>query len=964
MARLALNAKIRAILFGERCFGSARTAISDTPPNGPAALLSAWFWKLAALWTLLLLALGAWRSHSDWSALKSAARNLAEESYRKDILYRRWATLHGGVYAPATEQTPPNPYLAVPERDIVTPSGKALTLINPAYMTRQVHELVAEAFGVRAHLTSLNPIRPGNAPDEWERQALLAFGRGEKESVSFEALDGESYLRFMRPMIAEKGCLKCHAAQGYREGDIRGGISVSIPWRPYRRALSGQIAATVTGYGAVWGLGLLGLTWLRRQLTEYLADRQRVETALRQSEEKFAKIFQSTPDVVVISRVSDGFLLEVNPGFEAITGHTRAEAIGRSTLDLDLWSDPAERERLVTDLRSCGQVLHRFIAFRRKDGISRIGQFSARPITIDGEPCLLFVMQDVTERWRVEEELRVSEERYRLLFERSNDAIFIVEKSTGRYLDANRAAETLTGRALAEITELRTTDLTPVGAPARLRQAAEMTDAIDFGEVVYLRPDGAIRTALLSVIPITEEIMFGIARDITEIKVAEQRVEHLAYYDGLTDLPNRTLLAQRAKLALALAARYQRELTVLFLDLDRFKEVNDSLGHAEGDALLVQVAARLNGLIREADTVCRLGGDEFVLLLPDTDQAGALRVADKLLAAFRQPFFVAGHGLRATVSIGIALYPHDGSTFGDLLKNADAALYRAKQDGRNTRAFYAREMNSATFERLVLESDLRKAIELGQLCAYFQPKLRLIDDAPVGAEALVRWRHPDRGLIPPGRFIPVAETSDLIVAIGDWVLEEVCHQLAVWRESGLPPLSVAVNLAARHFREPGFIGRVENLLATHGLAPQLLELELTESSLLEAGAQTTDTLWALRRLGVGLAIDDFGTGYSSLSYLKRLPITALKIDQSFVRDLVTDPDDRILAATIVNLGHSLGLKVVAEGVETEEQRCILLEQGCDLAQGYYFGRPVPAEEFVEWLGSRGEPSGTSANATF
>lgn len=352
MARLALNAKIRAILFGERCFGSARTAISDTPPNGPAALLSAWFWKLAALWTLLLLALGAWRSHSDWSALKSAARNLAEESYRKDILYRRWATLHGGVYAPATEQTPPNPYLAVPERDIVTPSGKALTLINPAYMTRQVHELVAEAFGVRAHLTSLNPIRPGNAPDEWERQALLAFGRGEKESVSFEALDGESYLRFMRPMIAEKGCLKCHAAQGYREGDIRGGISVSIPWRPYRRALSGQIAATVTGYGAVWGLGLLGLTWLRRQLTEYLADRQRVETALRQSEEKFAKIFQSTPDVVVISRVSDGFLLEVNPGFEAITGHTRAEAIGRSTLDLDLWSDPAERERLVTDLRS------------------------------------------------------------------------------------------------------------------------------------------------------------------------------------------------------------------------------------------------------------------------------------------------------------------------------------------------------------------------------------------------------------------------------------------------------------------------------------------------------------------------------------------------------------------------------------------------------------------------------------
>ena len=955
MARLALNAKIRAILFGERCFGSARTAISDTPPNGPAALLSAWFWKLAALWTLLLLGLGAWRSHSDWSALKSAARNLAEESYRKDILYRRWATLHGGVYAPATEQTPPNPYLAVPERDIVTPSGKALTLINPAYMTRQVHELVAEAFGVRAHLTSLNPIRPGNAPDEWERQALLAFGRGEKESVSFEALDGESYLRFMRPMIAEKGCLKCHAAQGYREGDIRGGISVSIPWRPYRRALSGQIAATVTGYGAVWGLGLLGLTWLRRQLTEYLADRQRVETALRQSEEKFAKIFQSTPDVVVISRVSDGFLLEVNPGFEAITGHTRAEAIGRSTLDLDLWSDPAERERLVTDLRSCGQVLHRFIAFRRKDGISRIGQFSARPITIDGEPCLLFVMQDVTERWRVEEELRVSEEHYRLLFERSNDAIFIVEKSTGRYLDANRAAETLTGRALAEITELRTTDLTPVGAPARLRQAAEMTDAIDFGEVVYLRPDGAIRTALLSVIPITEEIMFGIARDITEIKVAEQRVEHLAYYDGLTDLPNRTLLAQRAKLALALAARYQRELTVLFLDLDRFKEVNDSLGHAEGDTLLVEVAARIQGLVRSGDTVCRLGGDEFVLLLPDTGKEGALRVADKLLAAFRQPFEMAGHSLGVTVSIGIALYPHDGADFSELLKNADTALYRAKQEGRNTRLFYDRNMNAATFERLVLEGELRQALATGQLRAYYQPKVRLPDGALVGAEALIRWRHPERGLIPPGQFIPVAEASDLIVAVGDWMLVEVCRQLAAWRKAEFPPLTVAINLAARHFRLPNLADRVCGLLEAYGLPPQALELEITESTLLEIGAETGEALLALERLGIGLALDDFGTGYSSLSYLKRLPLTALKIDQSFVRDLETDPDDRTLAATIVALGHQMGFMVVAEGVETEEQRQILLEQGCDLAQGYLFGRPLPAEEFEGWLKGANAP---------
>ncbi|MBK8754074.1 MAG: EAL domain-containing protein [Candidatus Competibacteraceae bacterium] len=443
------------------------------------------------------------------------------------------------------------------------------------------------------------------------------------------------------------------------------------------------------------------------------------------------------------------------------------------------------------------------------------------------------------------------------------------------------------------------------------------------------------------------------ARFITERQRTEQRIEHLAYYDALTNLPNRMLLAQRAELALAMAARQRTGLAVLFLDLDRFKDVNDSLGHAEGDALLIQVAARLQEQTRETDTVCRLGGDEFVLLLPDTNQEGALQVADKVLMAFRQPFPLAGHHLRVTVSVGIALYPHDGQNVNDLLKNADAALYQAKQDGRNTRSFYASEMNVATFERLVLESELRKAIAAGQLRAYYQLKIRLSDSQVVGAEALVRWLHPDHGLIPPGRFIPLAEASDLIVELGDWMLEEVCRQLAAWRSVRLLPLTIAVNLAARHFRDAGLVVRIQGLLTAHNLPPQTLELELTESSLLEAGPQTVETLLALERLGVGLAIDDFGTGYSSLSYLKRLPLTALKIDQSFVRDLVTDSDDRILAATIVALGHSLGLKVVAEGVETDEQRRILLDQGCDLAQGYFFGRPVPAEEFSAGLRREG-----------
>ncbi|MDG4555096.1 MAG: EAL domain-containing protein [Candidatus Competibacter sp.] len=437
--------------------------------------------------------------------------------------------------------------------------------------------------------------------------------------------------------------------------------------------------------------------------------------------------------------------------------------------------------------------------------------------------------------------------------------------------------------------------------------------------------------------------------DITDRKQAEARIHDLAFFDVLTGLPNRALLAQRAELALALAARSQGPLAVLFFDLDRFKEVNDSLGHAEGDALLRQAAARLKALVRVEDTVCRLGGDEFVLLLPQADQAGALRVADKVLAAFRQPFDVAGHALQVTVSIGIALYPHDGADFAELLKNADTALYRVKQDGRNARMFYDRAMNEATFERLLLETELRRALASGQLRAHYQPKVRLTDGALVGAEALVRWQHPERGLLPPGLFVPVAETSDLIVALGDWMLDEVCRQLAAWHRAGLAPPPVAINLAARHFRQPGLADRICGLLKSYDLSPQALELELTESTLLEAGEDTTETLRRLKRLGMTLALDDFGTGYCNLGYLKRLPIATLKIDRSFVRDLVIDADDRVLSATIVALGHHLGLAVVAEGVETEEQRRILLEQGCDLAQGYLFNRPAPAEIFATWL---------------
>ena len=550
----------------------------------------------------------------------------------------------------------------------------------------------------------------------------------------------------------------------------------------------------------------------------------------------------------------------------------------------------------------------------------------------------------------------------KVLFESAREAILITN-SHGCIVMVNPAFSALSGYSEAELRGQNPRLLQSGHQSATYYTALWLTlqqEGVWQGEFWNRRKDGRLYVVLTTIREVRNAEgqlthYVSIATDVTKQKETEQRIKYLAGYDVLTGLPGRTLLAERAELALALAARRREPLAVLLLDLDQFKEVNEALGYTVGDTLLVQVAARLKGLIRQADTICRIGSDEFVLLLPDTGRKKALRAVDRLVAAFHQPFDIAGHSLRVTTSIGIALYPHDGARLSELLKNVNAALCQAKKNGRNTLAFYDREMNIAAFERLVLESELRKAVESGQLRAYFQPKVRLADGALVGAEALVRWRHPEHGLILPGRFIPVAESSDLIIAIGDWMLKAAGQQLANWRNQGLPPLTVAVNLAARHFCAAGLVEQLRRLLAMQGHAPRLLELELTESTLLDAGTETTDTLRAIQQLGIGLAIDDFGTGYSSLSYLKRMPITTLKIDRSFISDLATDPDTRIIVATMITLGHNLGLTVIAEGVETEQQRQILVDQGCDLAQGHLFAPALPAEDFIAWVRQYPDP---------
>jgi len=445
--------------------------------------------------------------------------------------------------------------------------------------------------------------------------------------------------------------------------------------------------------------------------------------------------------------------------------------------------------------------------------------------------------------------------------------------------------------------------------------------------------------------------------DVSKARALTHRMSYLAQHDSLTDLPNRLLLNDRLTQAMARAYRHRQKLAVLFLDVDRFKHINDSLGHDVGDRLLQSVARRLLGCVRKSDTVSRQGGDEFVILLSEVRHAQDAAVsAEKILRSLRTPHRIDDHDLHVTVSIGIVAYPDDGTDAETLMRHADFAMYHAKDSGRNNYQCFTPDMNVRAIERQSLEDGLRHAMEQQQFLLHYQPKIDLDTGAIIGAEALIRWRHPQLGLVPPARFVPIAEDCGFIVAIGRWVLREACRQARAWQDAGLPPLRIAINISSVELRDMDFVAGVRAVLTETVLEPHYLELELTETFLMQDSTSTTAVLQALRDIGVKLALDDFGTGYSSLSHLKRFPIDTLKIDQSFVRDLTTDPDDASIVSAVISMGKSLNMRVVAEGVETREQLAFLHEQSCPEGQGYYFSPPVVAAEFAQLLKrSMGDP---------
>jgi len=579
---------------------------------------------------------------------------------------------------------------------------------------------------------------------------------------------------------------------------------------------------------------------------------------------------------------------------------------------------------------------------------------------------LMLLTTDLTESLQAQQALEESEERFRRVVSEAPIPIMI-HAEDGEVLELNNVWSETTGYSRTDIPTTRSWTEKAYGAqgPQVMQKITPLYSSkhrLDQGEFTVTCKDGSIRIWNITAAPVGKlpdgrRYAISTAQDITDRKAAQQQVEFLAYHDYLTGLPNRLLAKERFDLAVSFANRENTKVALAFLDLDKFKIINDSLGHWIGDALLKTVATRLKTCLRETDTLCRQGGDEFLIVLSGMADLDAISAAaEKMLAQLVDHFSIEGNELSTTLSIGIAVYPDDGKDYDTLLKKADTAMYQSKEAGRNTYRFYTEQMNLDVVEHLQIRNNLRKGLAREEFVLHYQPQIDLHSNVVIGAEALIRWNHPEFGLIPPNRFISLAEESGLIVEIGEWVLHEACRQAVAWHKAGLPELTIAVNLSAVQFKRGDLVKTVIQALTESQLPPALLELELTESILIQETEKIMGMVRRLKSLGVKLSIDDFGTGYSSLSYLKSFAVDKLKIDQSFVRDMTNDANNAVIIRTIVQMAKNLNLKTLAEGVETEEQLALLKFYHCDEAQGYHFARPMTPQEFSRHFRSAGQTS--------
>ena len=689
--------------------------------------------------------------------------------------------------------------------------------------------------------------------------------------------------------------------------------------------------------------------------------RKSTEEALQKSEaermahqEMLHRFMENAPVSIYIKDRNRKYMM-VNRQFEKDFGVSKQTIIGRQ--DEACFPSAICRKMAENDFKALqsDQAVNCEEFIERQDGIHIFlsTKFVLSNGVIGSPSVICGISLDITGRKQVEERLRLT----RQAVDTAGEAI-VVTDADGVILDVNPAFLDITGFTKDEVIG-NNANITKSGRHDQMFYK-QMWDALTTqgkweGEIWDRKKSGEIFPKWLTISSIRSATgsithYVGLSQDITQQKEAEKNLETLAFYDPLTQLPNRLLFMNHLKHDIELATRHEDKVALLFIDLDRFKNINDSLGHIYGDKLLESVAGRLKRILRRSDTVARLGGDEFTVILSELDRLDYIgNVAEKILDRLSAPFTIQNHSLYIDASIGIAVYPDDAANSDDLLRCADLAMYRAKDTGRGRFVFFTKEMNDEITKRHEIEADLRRAVLDEEFVIHYQPKINLEDGSVVGMEALVRWEHPEKGLIPPFEFIPIAEETGIINPLGEWVLKTACVQTKKWRDIGFSQLKVAVNLSIRQFQDPNLMNMVKSILDQSGLSPDGLELEITESHLMEDVDKVKKIIQEFSDIGLSVSVDDFGTGYSSLSYLKHLSLESLKIDRSFVRDLHENRDDQLIVSAIISLAKNLKLSVVAEGVEHEAQLDFLKKKGCDMVQGYYFSKPVPADRFYHFL---------------